>query len=374
MAQFTLRETTRCLAAGSRRAPDAGWNPGVGAFEALQRRIDGRAPRAGGHLRLLAFRAFPIEGFAMTVRLSSLILVLGFLTACATPGGRPTTERDAQPGQTAQPGQPAATPTGTTAANDQRHAVAWMQTATEYEALVRMVFQSAQTRLEPIITAARADQLNAWSAMPADEFEGSDARQPLAVIFDVDETLIDNSAYQARLIASGGSYDPASWLAWSLEARARAIPGAVEFTRWLNGRGVRVWYVTNRKTDEREATLVNLRALGFPVDADGGNLLVRDDDSGFGKDKVTRRKLVDRDHRVIAMFGDNLGDFLGGVFADNATRQERIGAYEAWWGERWFVLPNPMYGSWVDAITASCRGEVAAEDPRACMDSWGHKD
>jgi acid phosphatase len=309
-----------------------------------------------------------IDGIAMNLRLGSLILVLGLLTACATPGIRPAAELDAPPPP------PAAAPTGTTAAQDQRHAVAWIQTATEYDALALMVFQGARQRLDPIIAAAKGDQLRDWSAMPADEIEGEDARQPLAVIFDVDETLIDNSAYQARLIAAGASFEPSTWLAWVLEARARAIPGAVEFTRWLDGRGVRVWYVTNRKTDEYEATLVNLRALGFPVDADGGNLLVRNDDAGFGKDKVTRRKLVDRDHRVIAMFGDNLGDFLGGVFADNATRQERVGAYQAWWGERWYVLPNPMYGSWVDAITASCRGEVAADDPRACMDSWGHKD
>lgn len=289
------------------------------------------------------------------------------LAACAAPGPRLAPDGGAP--QAAVPAAAATTP-----ANDQRHAVAWVQTATEYEALARMVFGSARHRLEPIITAARADQLREWTAMPADEFQGSDAGQPPAVIFDVDETLFDNSAYQRRLIAADASYDPATWLAWSLEARARAIPGAVEFARWLDSRGVRVYYVTNRLTNERESTLANLRALGFPVDADGGNLLLRDDAGGFGKDKVSRRQLVDREHRVIAQFGDNLGDFLGGIFADNDTRRTRIAPYQSWWGERWFVLPNPMYGSWVDAITAGCRGGASPEDPRACMDSHGHAD
>lgn len=289
------------------------------------------------------------------------------LAACAAPGPRPAPDPGAPP--TAAPVSSATIP-----AHDQRFAVAWVQTATEYEALARMVFEAARHRLDPIITAARADQLRDWTAMPADEYQGSDAGQPLAVIFDVDETLFDNSAYQRRLIAADAGYDPATWLAWSLEARARAIPGAVEFTRWLDARGVRVFYVTNRKTDEREATLANLRALGFPVDADGGNLLLRDDAAGFGKDKVSRRQLVDREHRVIAQFGDNLGDFLGGIFADNDTRRARIAPYRSWWGARWFVLPNPMYGSWVDAITVACRGGASPEDPRACMDSHGYAD
>jgi 5'-nucleotidase (lipoprotein e(P4) family) len=306
----------------------------------------------------------------MTLRLAATSLVLGFLTACATPGTPPVPANVAS----AQAGRAPDLPATVTAPHDQRHALSWVQTSTEYQALALMVFQGARQRLDPVITAGRADQLRDWSAMPADEFLDNDSGQRLAVIFDVDETLVDNWAYQARLVATGQDFAPDTWLAWVLEARARAIPGAVEFTRWLDGRGVKVWYVTNRVVPEREATLTNLRALGFPVDADGANLLVRDDDGGFGKDKVSRRQLVDAEHRVIAMFGDNLGDFLGGVFADNATRSARIANYQAWWGERWYVLPNPLYGSWVDAITGNCRGAATAEDPRGCMDSWGYRD
>ncbi len=301
------------------------------------------------------------------MRATSLIAIF-CLAACATQGPRipPADPAVAAPGRSE---------TGSvTPADDRRHAIGWVRHSSEYQALCTMVFTAARARLEPIIAAARADHLRDWSAMPADEFLGNDGGQPPAVIFDLDETLLDNSAYELRQMLAGASYDDSTWLAWSGEARARAIPGAVEFTRWLDLRGVRVYYISNRSQIERDATLANLRALGFPVDGDGGNLLLRDDAAGFGRDKVSRRQLVDREHRVIAQFGDNLGDFLGGVLADDATRRARVSPYQSWWGERWFVLPNPMYGSWLEAIRADCGGGTSPGELRACMDRSGRPD
>jgi acid phosphatase len=293
------------------------------------------------------------------MRAWSIALLAVGLAGCASPA-----TRDA----------PAAAAESGTPAHDGRLAVAWVQTAAEYEALTRMVFQSARHRLDPIIAAARADQLREWSAMPADEYQGDDAGQPPAVIFDLDQTLIDSSGLYRRLIATGAEPDPATRLAWLRAARARAIPGAVEFARWLEQRGVRVHYISNRTPDEREATLATLRSLGFPLDPDGGNLLLRDDAAGFGRDKGSRRRLVDREHRVIALFGDGLGDFLGGADADLETRRARVAPYQSWWGERWFVLPNPMPGAWLDAITAACRGDGSGDDRRACIDRFGRLD
>jgi acid phosphatase len=210
--------------------------------------------------------------------------------------------------------------------------------------------------------------------MPADEHLGDDDGQPPAVIFDLDETLIDNAEFHARLVAEGREPDREAWMAWNREARARAVPGAREFVRWLDQRGVRVYYVSNRPADERAATRRQLEVLGFPVDRDGGNLLLRDDAAGFGRDKGSRRQLVDRTHRVIALFGDNLGDFIGGVLAERATRPSRIAPYQSWWGERWYVLPNPMYGSWIEAITAECPHGDSPDGRRACLDAAAGRD
>ena len=95
-------------------------------------------------------------------------------------------------------------------------------------------------------------------------------------------------------------------------------------------------------------------------------VLTRDDARGWTREKGSRRREIDRTHRVVMLVGDNLGDFLGGVSADNATRAGLVAPYEGWWGERWFMLPNPAYGSWEGAVTRDCTDPAAAKDPRAC--------
>ena len=75
-----------------------------------------------------------------------------------------------------------------------------------------------------------------------------------AVIVDVDETIIDNSRYQAWLLKNGQSFNDQTWLEWINRAEATAIPGALEFLKYANSRGVRVFYITNRKTVEKEGT------------------------------------------------------------------------------------------------------------------------
>lgn len=295
----------------------------------------------------------------------ALLTALAGLSGCASVGASrdsaATAPIDAKPA--------AARP-----AHDQRYAVAWQQTATEYQALSLGTFNAARARLEPLIEAAKRDQLRDFTAMPGDERADNDQGQPLAVIFDLDETLIDNSAFQARLITSDAAFDENAWTAWCEERRARAVPGALAFTRWLDARGVRSVYITNRRATVLEATADNLRALGFPLDPANKYLMTRDDAMGWGNEKTSRRQVVDAEYRVIALFGDNLGDFVGGIWADNATRAARIKPYEGWWGERWFVLANPTYGSWVDAVTKQCQAGIDPADARACADSWLYRD
>jgi 5'-nucleotidase (lipoprotein e(P4) family) len=298
----------------------------------------------------------------MTLRMPVAAFFCLFLAACAT-----------------APGKPAAPAVTAVSANDQLYAVAWQQDAVEYEATARSVYVGARRALAPVVQwqqalsapdeearAAGANQIGAWNAMPMAERLGNDEGQPLAIILDADETALDNSPYQARRIDVDGLYEPESWSAWVSERRARAVPGSVEFTQWAAGAGIAVFYVTNRSAADGAATADNLRALGFPLPEGGERLLLLDDARGFGSDKISRRRLVDRDHRVIGLFGDNLGDFLGGVKTDNPTRKRRAATYRDWWGSRWFMLPNPMYGSWVDAATKYCDG-AEKDDARACM-------
>lgn len=202
-----------------------------------------------------------------------------------------------------------------------RLAVAWVQHSPERVALCEQTYRAATTALRHEAALSRtAPQL------------------PLAVVVDVDETVLDNSSYNAGLVARGEAYRPATWASWVEERAAPAIPGALAFARTAAELGIQVFYVTNRTVAEEPATRDNLRALGFPLKdvGDGGLdlVLTRGERAGWeGSGKAPRREEVARTHRIVLYVGDDRGDFP-------AEGPESFGA-------SWFVLPNPMYGSWV---------------------------
>ncbi|HET9485290.1 MAG TPA: HAD family acid phosphatase [Xanthomonadales bacterium] len=282
-------------------------------------------------------------------------------------------------------------PAQAAAGHDNLNAVAWMQTASEWQALSRQAFTAASRQLAAAVEhlellesmnpdpkaspnalisntyEAAARNQRQWNALVPSERVADDAREPLAVIVDVDETVLDNSPYQARQVRDGlPGFDETSWSAWVQERKARPLPGALEFARRAADDGVTVFYVTNRDARDREATIDNLRAAGFPLPDDGSTVMVIDESRGWTGDKAIRRREVDRTHRVVLLIGDNLGDFLGGASADNAARAALVEPYQSWWGERWFMLPNPAYGSWEGAATRYCKDPALAQDPRGC--------
>ena len=128
------------------------------------------------------------------------------------------------------------------------------------------------------------------------------------------------------------------------------MPGALEFARHAEQRGVRIFYVTNRRASNEPWTRDNLAARGFPVDPDGGNVLSLDEEPGWGSDKLTRRAHVARGHRVLLIVGDDLNDFVSGARADPEARAVLARRHPTWWGTKWIVLPNPMYGSWEHSL------------------------
>ncbi|MCK7594428.1 5'-nucleotidase, lipoprotein e(P4) family [Pseudomarimonas salicorniae] len=254
-------------------------------------------------------------------------------------------------------------PAPVAAAHDNLNATLWMQTAAEYHAAVLGAFNLA------IAQTDRALLDPGWDALPPVERAGAavDGLKP-AVIVDADETMIDNSPFQARGIRDGEPYSLARWEGWVNERRARALPGALAFANHAASRGVTVFFVTNRgHANERAATVDNLRALGFPIAADGSNVLLKGDPRAPEGEKATRRQWVGREHRVLLMLGDNLGDFLDGIATDVATRHGLVESYRSWWGQRWIMLPNPSYGSWESAVRRGCADAAAADCPRASL-------
>lgn len=237
-------------------------------------------------------------------------------------------------------------------------AVLWFQTAEETRQLQRQAFLAAARAVEQ----ALADP--SWSAIGQGE-EAADL--PVAVIADVDETLLDNSAFEGWMLRSDSSFTPAAWTTWVAAAEAEPLAGAVDFARFLTDRGVTLFYVTNRDAEHEAATRENLARTGFPLVADKDVLLLRHERPEWTSDKESRRRLVGQTHRVILLLGDDLNDFLSG--AHSATLAERRRLAEAAsdrFGTSWFVLPNPTYGSWERALDA---GEVPPEDDAARLAS-----
>lgn len=213
----------------------------------------------------------------------------------------------------------------------QEGAILWTQTSGEARALAYQAFNFARMMLD------RDLQLNRRSRMRR------------AIVVDADETVLDNSRYQATLLKNRQSYDARSWADWVNRAEAEALPGAVEFLRYAASRGVRVFYITNRTLEEKEATATNLKKLDFP-DVSDQTLLVRTDPKTSSKE--ARRQAVSAKFRIVLLMGDNLNDFAE-IFSQSKTVADRLTAVErnkAEFGRRFIVLPNVMYGDWESAI------------------------
>lgn len=232
-------------------------------------------------------------------------------------------------------------------ADDNLNAVAWTQTAVEHDLILREIYRTAREKL----AAAVADR--SWDALPHAERAADPKNLPPAVILDIDETVLDNSPYQARLIRDGGEYNEFTWAQWCKQADAKPLPGAVAFTRYAAAHGVTVFYLSNRAKDLDTVTLANLRNAGFPVAGKDSFLGLGTHVAGceqVGSEKGCRRKLIGERYRVLMQFGDQIGDFVDVLANTHAGRAAAVEPYADWFGERWFVLPNPAYGSWEPAL------------------------
>jgi acid phosphatase len=277
----------------------------------------------------------------MSIRLPAMLAALVLLAGCSSTQPKPTAPTAA----TVVPSQSAAVTA--TPGDDNLNAVTWMQTAVEHDLIYLQTYRDAQ---EHLLAAMKDKQ---WDALAKDDRVAPLAGLKPAVVLDIDETVLDNSPYQARLIKSGGEFNEADWAAWCKEEKARALPGVVEFTQFAARHGIAVIYVSNRAKDLDEATLANLRQVGLPVSGPeaflGLGTFVQDCEQ-VGTEKGCRRQLISRKYRVLMQFGDQIGDFAN-VLANTAEgRQKAIAPYMAWIGTRWFVLPNPSYGSWEPAL------------------------
>ena len=226
--------------------------------------------------------------------------------------------------------------------NDSLNAVLWAQRSVEFKGNAIGAYALARIRLDE----ALADTTH--TAAPAEQ-SGDVENLPPAVILDVDETVLDTSLYQAWTVVDGQTFSPKTWTPFVNSKTSRPIPGAVEFTRYADAKGVKVFYVTNRTAEEEPATRENMAALGFPMGGNVDTLLTAKEQPDWGSAKSTRRAAIAKDYRILLLVGDNLGDFSDGYKGDEAARLKVYEDNAAHWGKDWIVIANPTYGSFKSA-------------------------
>lgn len=221
------------------------------------------------------------------------------------------------------------TPVATTSiANDGKAwSAAWQQRAAEYKALCFQAYNIAKLRI--------------------DEATKQPAGKPMAVVTDIDETLLDNSPEGARAALNNEDFSAPAWKKWTAQAAADTVPGAPDFFKYAAAKGVTVFYITNRDEDERAGTLKNLQHFNLPF-ADNEHLLLK----GQSSSKEARRQQVLANYNIVLLCGDNLPDF-DAQYDNHPSEDSRTATTQKLkqqFGSKYIVLPNPSYGDWEGAM------------------------
>ena len=249
------------------------------------------------------------------------------------------------------------------APHDLLNAVLWMQRSVEYKANSEGTFALARMRLDQ----ALADKT--WTAAPVEQ-TGEFGDKPPAIVLDLDETALDNSNYQVWMIKAGRTFEQKTWTAYVQSQTSVAIPGAVDFAKYADSRGVKVFYVSNRLAEgEEEPTRELAKTLGFP---DGGNVdvfLTTRKKPDWTSAKGTRRAYIAKDYRIVLNLGDNFADFTDDYRGSEADRLKVYEANKGRWGREWIMLANPSYGSFEAAPFGFDYKKPAAEQRKAKLDA-----
>jgi acid phosphatase len=237
----------------------------------------------------------------------------------------------------------------------------YMQTAAEYRACCYQAYNLATRRLR---------ELNEVHAAKG---------KPLAVVMDLDETVLDNAGFQAMLLRSNLAFDLRLWDQWEEHHAAQVvlIPGAKAFLKEVERLGVTVFLISNRQEKYRQATLKVLEHLEIPI-KEAKQLKL----STTTSDKTARRKEVEAAYHVLLYVGDNLRDFderfrcsVDNTRPEQRTtdparlaaaikeRKDQVDQTRDNWGREWIILPNPVYGEWMKPLDLGVRDQERLAPP-----------
>jgi 5'-nucleotidase (lipoprotein e(P4) family) len=216
-------------------------------------------------------------------------------------------------------------------------AILYQQRSGEYRALAYQAYNLARLRLDEDLDKKNVKRL-----------PKAERKRPRAIVVDIDETILNNSPSNAYMAKNDLPFNVKDWYAWGEMRKARAVPGSVDFLNYAVSRGVKIFYISNRDEPQKQATIDNLRSVGFK-DASADNVWLRQVPTISTKEP--RRIAVADKYRIVLLMGDNLDDFSEAFEAKStAERFAAVDKNRDLFGKRFIVLPNAMYGTWENAI------------------------
>ncbi|MBA9041818.1 5'-nucleotidase (lipoprotein e(P4) family) [Bacillus aryabhattai] len=244
------------------------------------------------------------------LNISTVVLISLSLAACST-----TTKTETKAHAT----------TSKTYGEESVMSTAWYQTSGEAEALYYQGYNIARNKINIAL-------------------ERGTSKKP-AVILDLDETVLDNSPWDALQVKTGRGY-PYKWDEWVNKAEAKALPGSVDFLKYANQKGLDIYYISDRTTSELDATIKNLNRIEAPQANKDHVLLIKTGEKG----KQARVNKVKQKHDIVLFIGDNLSDFPGHKGKSLKERNKTVQDEKNSFGDNFVILPNPMYGDWENAL------------------------
>ena len=231
---------------------------------------------------------------------------------------------------------PATTTQGTStketaqAAKDQQMVMAydWLENSGEAESLEYQAYNTATRNLKTLAETKSS--------------------KPKAVILDIDETCLDNAPGNGYQIAHKAGFNVDIWNKWVDSAQATPIPGAVDFTKAAKADGYQVFYVSNRDTNQIDATIKNLDKYGFADANVKGHILL---DPVADQNKQPRFDQIEKNYDVEMFVGDQLTD-MGGAYMNKSSQQEKeqVTKDKDMWGLHYIAIPDPTYGNYENAM------------------------
>lgn len=203
--------------------------------------------------------------------------------------------------------------------------VAWYQTSAEAKALYLQGYNIAKNNLNNDLSES--------------------SNKPRAVVLDIDETILDNSPYEAYAALNDKNY-PTNWNKWIDSAQAGILPGAKNFLDYANSKGVQIYYVSDRPNKQLKATEKNLDKYNLPQVNNNHVLLQTKGENG----KTSRFKNISKNNNILMYFGDSLTDFNNPKSATISSRYQDVQQNKNQFGNKYIVFPNPMYGGWEGSI------------------------